>query len=232
MQRKAAMQLLIYCCGGFGREVMDIARRLNQRHGRWEGISFLDDGPQEPRVYGAEVLPLDRALDRFGASGMEAAIANGEPFVRKALRDKLQQAGVRLASLIDDTAVVSETASIGAGVVIYPLCFVSGMANIGSNVAMIAGAMVGHDTIVGDNCVLSGHTNIAGACRIGSESYVGMGTQMKELISVGSSTIIGMGSVVYRDIPDEVIALGNPCRPMRPNTAKRVFASGKNDSDK
>jgi acetyltransferase-like isoleucine patch superfamily enzyme len=32
-----------------------------------------------------------------------------------------------------------------------------------------------------------------------------------------------MGSVVYNDIPDQMIALGNPARPMRRNDDKKVF---------
>jgi acetyltransferase-like isoleucine patch superfamily enzyme len=32
-----------------------------------------------------------------------------------------------------------------------------------------------------------------------------------------------MGSVVYNDIPDQMIALGNPARPMRRNDEKKVF---------
>ena len=34
-------------------------------------------------------------------------------------------------------------------------------------------------------------------------------------VSVGSRTIIGAGSVVTRDIPDSVLAAGNPCRVIR-----------------
>ena len=90
-------------------------------------------------------------------------------------------------------------------------------------IAIIAGALIGHHAILGDNCVVSGQVNIGGACTVGSESYIGMGTQMKENTKVGWAAIIGMGSIVFKDIPDEVIALGNPCRPMRPNTEKKVF---------
>ena len=50
-----------------------------------------------------------------------------------------------------------------------------------------------------------------------------MGAQVKEGTRIGLESIVGMGSVVFADIPDEVIALGNPCRPMRPNTCKRIF---------
>jgi acetyltransferase-like isoleucine patch superfamily enzyme len=36
--------------------------------------------------------------------------------------------------------------------------------------------------------------------------------------------IVGMGSVVFSDIPNEIIALGNPCRPIRPNLNKKIFS--------
>ncbi len=34
-------------------------------------------------------------------------------------------------------------------------------------------------------------------------------------VTIGSNTIIGAGSVVNRNIPDGVIAAGNPCRVIR-----------------
>ena len=35
-------------------------------------------------------------------------------------------------------------------------------------------------------------------------------------ITVGDNTVIGAGSVVTKDIPANVVAVGNPCRVMRP----------------
>ncbi|MFW8642680.1 acyltransferase [Rhizobium beringeri] len=54
-------------------------------------------------------------------------------------------------------------------------------------------------------------------------SYLGMGALVKERMQIGHSSIIGMGSVVHIDIPDEVIALGNPARVVRRNEDKKVF---------
>ena len=217
------MMLVIYGAGGFGREVMDVARRVNERHPRWDGILFLDDRIVNPTIYGAEVLSLSQAVERFGNARIEAVIATGEPHVRKALREKLEAAKVRLATVIDDTTVVSPSSEISAGVVVLPGCYVSSSAKIGVNVAVVAGSMIGHDTVIGDDTVISGHVNIGGCSSIGSQSYVGMGVQIKDQTRIGSSSIIGMGSVIYKDIPDDVVALGNPCRPMRANTDKRVF---------
>ena len=34
-------------------------------------------------------------------------------------------------------------------------------------------------------------------------------------VRIGRNTVIGAGSVVTRDIPDHVVAVGNPCRVLR-----------------
>ena len=69
--------------------------------------------------------------------------------------------------------------------------------------------------------------NLGGSCAVGNASYIGMGALIKERVKIGSNTIIGMGSVVFNDIPDNVIALGNPARVMRPNTDQKVFKEKK-----
>ena len=34
-------------------------------------------------------------------------------------------------------------------------------------------------------------------------------------VNIGDNTVIGAGSVVTKDIPENVVAVGNPCRVMR-----------------
>ncbi len=36
-------------------------------------------------------------------------------------------------------------------------------------------------------------------------------------VTIGDNVVIGAGSVVTRDIPDNVIAFGSPCRVIREN---------------
>ena len=73
------------------------------------------------------------------------------------------------------------------------------------------------------DCCLSSMTNLGGGTRIGSASYIGMGALVKESLTIGHSTIVGMGSVVYTDVPDEVICVGNPARVSKRNTERKVF---------
>jgi len=50
---------------------------------------------------------------------------------------------------------------------------------------------------------------------IGSDVWVGGGALILPGVRIGSRTVIGAGSVVTRDIPDGVLAAGNPCRVIR-----------------
>jgi maltose O-acetyltransferase len=47
---------------------------------------------------------------------------------------------------------------------------------------------------------------------IGSEVWVGGGALILPGVSIGARAVIGAGSVVTRDVPDGVLAAGNPCR--------------------
>jgi maltose O-acetyltransferase len=50
---------------------------------------------------------------------------------------------------------------------------------------------------------------------IGSDVWVGGGAIVLAGVTIGSRSIIGAGSVVTRDIPEGVLAVGNPCRVIR-----------------
>ncbi|MDA3974038.1 sugar O-acetyltransferase [Enterococcus thailandicus] len=60
----------------------------------------------------------------------------------------------------------------------------------------------------------------AGACyakpvSIGNKVWLGANVTVNQGVTIGENTIIGSGSVVTKDIPANVIAVGNPCRVLR-----------------
>lgn len=52
--------------------------------------------------------------------------------------------------------------------------------------------------------------------RIGCNCWLGAGVVVLPGVSIGDNTVIGAGSVVTRDIPANVVAVGSPCRVLRP----------------
>ena len=51
--------------------------------------------------------------------------------------------------------------------------------------------------------------------RIGRNCWIGAGALILPGVTIGDNTVIGAGSVVNRDIPAGVVAVGNPCRVLR-----------------
>lgn len=53
---------------------------------------------------------------------------------------------------------------------------------------------------------------------IGDNVWIGGGVRIVPGVTIGSNVVIGAGSVVTRDVPDNVVAAGTPCRVLRPVT--------------
>lgn len=53
---------------------------------------------------------------------------------------------------------------------------------------------------------------------VGSNVWIGGNVVINPGVTIGSNVVIGSGSVVTKDIPDNSVAAGNPCRVIRPIT--------------
>lgn len=51
---------------------------------------------------------------------------------------------------------------------------------------------------------------------VGDDVWIGGNVVVLPGVKIGSGSVIGAGSVVTRDIPAGVVAVGNPCRPLHP----------------
>ena len=51
---------------------------------------------------------------------------------------------------------------------------------------------------------------------IGKNCWIGAGALILPGVTIGDNTVIGAGSVVTKDIPANSVAVGNPCRVLRP----------------
>jgi len=51
--------------------------------------------------------------------------------------------------------------------------------------------------------------------RIGKNCWLGAGVIVVPGVTIGDNTVIGAGSIVTKDIPPNVVAVGNPCRVIR-----------------
>lgn len=97
------------------------------------------------------------------------------------------------------------------------------------NCVILDGAKVtfGNNVFIAPNCIFStaGHPldteqrnqglEYAYPITVGDNVWFGASVTVLPGVTIGSNTVIGAGSVVNRDIPSGVVAVGNPCRALR-----------------
>ena len=112
---------------------------------------------------------------------------------------------------------ISKMSKLGDGILINSKVSIAAHTTIGDFVSINRHVSIGHHTTIGDYCSINPGTNIAGNVTIGEGTTIGMGTNILHQVKIGKNTIIGAGSVVTKDIPDNVIAYGSPCKIIRDN---------------
>lgn len=100
------------------------------------------------------------------------------------------------------------------------------------NCVILDGAKVtfGANVFIAPNCTFStaGHPldveqrnqglEYAYPITVGDNVWIGASVTVLPGVTIGSNTVIGAGSVVNKDIPSGVVAVGTPCRVLRPIT--------------
>jgi len=223
MLKMNEMVLGIYGAGGLGREVFELASVINNNNKQWSEIIFIDDADEINNPRNIRVLKFSDIINEFSGIDIEICIATGEPAIRKILYDKIIANGLELTTLVHPDVVIPHSTTIGKGTIICKFLSITCDITIGKNVYIHPNVCIGHDSIIGEHTVVSSYVDVAGDCKIGSNTFLAINVCMRQGISIGDDTIIGMGSVVHRDIPSDVIAMGNPARPMKKNEKRRVF---------
>lgn len=216
------MILGIYGAGGLGREVYELARTINYSDGRWKQIIFIDDSPDFESTR-APIFSLEEALAKFPSGGLEVCIAVGEPLTRQVLFEKIVAREIQIATLIHPAVSIPDSTLVGKGTIVCKFVSITCDIVIGENVYVHPMACIGHDSKIGNNSVISSFVDVAGDCEIGQNVFLAIGVIMKQGVRVGSKAIVGMASVIHRDIPEAVIAMGNPARAMKRNEKEKVF---------
>lgn len=197
--------MILYGASGHAKVIIDILEA--------NGIEIdyiVDDNPAIVELLGYEVRRNSGAYD-------EAIISIGSNEIRRKVTNAINVG--RYITAIHPMAIVSPRAVIGDGTVIMQGAIIQSSAHIGSHCIVNTGASVGHDCVMSDYVHVAPHATLAGNVCVGEGTWIGAGTVVRQGVSVGTNCMIGAGSVVVRDIPDNVVAYGNPCRIVRQITS-------------
>ena len=138
------------------------------------------------------------------------------------------------------TNSVSEKAKIGKNVKIWNFAYVGDNVEIGDNVKIGSLAHIDYDVKIGENTLIEGMVYIPPLSRIGKNVFIGptaaltndpyprsekmigvtiedgaiIGARavIKAGVTIGKNSVVAMGSVVIKDVPPNIVVVGNPAK--------------------
>ena len=194
--------MYLYGASGHAKVIMDI---LAANGIKVDGL--IDDNPEVVELCGRPV-----SHEWTGQSPLIVSIGSNR--IRKAIAERL---GCRFGVAVHPSAVVSGSCEIGVGAVVMQGAILQAGVRVGRHCIVNTGASIDHECVLGEFVHVSPHGTLCGNVRVGEGSWIGAGTTVVPGVRIGAWSVVGAGSVVTRDVPDNVVAYGNPCRVVRLN---------------
>ena len=165
-------------------------------------------------IYGINIIGTDEDIPKY-VDYAEFLITVGfikNPNIRIRLFEMIKRAGGSQATIIANSAHVSEYALLGEGTVIMNQAVVNSGAQIGVGCIINTHADIEHDAHIGDFCHISTGAIVNGDCRIGHSTFIGSGAVISNGVSITDNVIVGAGAVVCSDITVKGTYVGIPAR--------------------
>ena len=189
--------MYLYGASGHAKVIIDILRANNEKlEALFDDNEAIDSLLNYPVLRSSEVRgPL--------------IISIGDNGIRRKIAESLH---ATFGNAFHPSAIISEEAVIKEGTVVMQGTIIQSGVCIGRHCIINTGASVDHECIIEDYVHISPHCTLCGNVQIGEGSWIGGGTTIIPGVKVGKWSVIGAGSVVTKDIPDNVLAVGNRCK--------------------
>tara|TARA_B110001452_G_C15122204_1_gene391147 strand:+ start:191 stop:862 length:672 start_codon:yes stop_codon:yes gene_type:complete len=218
---KQKLLLGILGTGGFGREVMPIAKSAMEciskknDNSAYE-IVFVDSNPQQKLINNINVLSIDEFFE-INCDSRYFNIAIGDSRVRESLAYDMLKKGAEPFSLKAENATIYDGNKIEIGSILCANSIITSNAKIGRFFHSNLSSYVAHDCVIGDFVTFAPHVKCNGNVHIHKHAYIGTGAVIKQgsfdnPLIIGEGAIVGMGAVVTKNVAPNTTVIGNPAK--------------------
>ena len=210
----ALQPLVIVGASGFGREVACLVEDINAIQPKWNLLGLVDDNLKNDTIEGFNILGTVKDIYLMEPRPM-IVVAIADPPTKKRLAESFKADGFKFATLIHPTVSIGKKVTIGEGTIICRNTLFTTNIDIGEHCIINVNCSFGHDTKVEDYVSIMSHTAIAGDVLVGSGCYFGLHCTVINKISLGEWSKYGAGTVVVRNMPTKIVAVGSPAKIIR-----------------
>lgn len=205
--------LVILGAGGFARETLDVVEAINADKPRYDVLGFVVDEKYGRAGDIVNEKPILGGFSWLDAHNDVLAVCGvGAPEVRRHMIRRVQNLGIKFATLIHPSVIMTRWTSIGEGTVVTAGCILSNNIIVSNHVHINPGCTIGHDVTIEAFASLAPGVLVSGNVSIGEGVYVGTGANVIEKKAVGAWSIVGAGSTVVKDVPPNSTVVGVPAR--------------------
>jgi sugar O-acyltransferase (sialic acid O-acetyltransferase NeuD family) len=158
---------------------------------------------------------ISELIEKYNIYG--GVISIGDNWGRYYVGEQIKQLvpNFRFINAIHPSVIIGNNVTLGYGVVAMAGCIFNPKSKIGNFTFFATGAQVEHDCVIADFASISAGSVTGGYVLLGKYSAITLGVTVIDRITIGENTVIGAGSVVVKNIPDNILAYGNPCKIIR-----------------
>lgn len=204
-------KLIIIGAGGFGRELLQWIKDINENNPTWEIAGFIDDDINMLDGVECDYPVIGRLSDWLPKEDEEFALAIGRPATKEKVVKMMKDKGAVFAQVIHPTATLTEFSKYGEGLVMFPQSKLSVNSRVGDFVTILSSG-IGHDVEVGDYTTISGMCSVLRNVKIGKRVFLASNVAITNDVNIGDDAYIGIGSIVMKDIEAGQKTFCNPAR--------------------
>lgn len=203
--------------GGFGREVMPVAREMITRFRgtkKHELIFVVENLEKQTVVNGHKVISES---DFFScqADNKYFNIAIADYKTRERIANKMIASNIHPFTIQALNTVIYDQNAIGEGAILCPFTTITSNAKIGRFFHANIYSYVAHDCIIGDFVTFAPSVHCNGKVVVEDYAYIGTGVVIKQgtnerPIIIGKGSVVGMGAVVTKSVQPFTTVIGNP----------------------
>lgn len=204
--------IYILGAGSMARETLNYYKDL----GKFEEVGgFIEENCKRVdfKIHGKSIMDAS-VIDNLSEENSILIGAIGSP-KRKRWIEEIEKKGFNFDTVIHPSAIIGNNVNIGKGCIISPGVIQTCDIEIGRHTIINIGSTINHDCIIGDFVTIGPGVNIAGNVTICDECWISIGVKIVNKVSIGEGSFIGAGAVVTKDIPENVLAVGVPAKPIR-----------------